>query len=262
MGVYRKRIFSGAVCEIEIFNAADTRSPVPEPKPVKLRTEEERAEYNRRKSEKRFIRLVNTNFDHNAYYVTLTYDKEHLPASYEEAERNLDNYKRRLKRNNPNAKIIAVTGRGKHSGRLHHHLIISGAAESDIIGKWEHGEIARAEHLRPHNYYNGEDFGEDYTGLAEYLFAHTEEVTKGRRWKQTKNLEQPKEEKPKKVCKAYSERKPPKAPKGYKLVSVYTSDYYGSGYIQFKFVRIPCGELHINRYSEKAKKAKPKKFSG
>ncbi len=256
MATYKKRTISGAVCEIEFFNAPESRSPSLKPKRESIRTDEERREYNRRKSEKHFVRLVNTNFDHNAYYVTLTYDNEHLPATYEEAERNLENYKRRLQRYNPNIKLIAVTGEGKNSGRLHHHLIILGAAEKDIIEKWTGGNIARAEHLRKHNYYNGVDQGEDFTALAEYLFHHTEQVTKGRRWKQTKKLEQPKEQKPQKVCRSYSEKKPPKAPEGYKLVAVQTSEYFGSGYVCFKYVRIPCEELNYNRYSDKAKKAK------
>lgn len=46
-------------------------------KPVNVRTEEEKARYNNHKSEKHFIRLVNTNFTSAAYYVTLTYNNEH-----------------------------------------------------------------------------------------------------------------------------------------------------------------------------------------
>lgn len=256
MSRYRKRTVAGAVIELEFFNAPESRFPSIKPLREKIRTEAERREYNRRKSEKHFTRLVNANFDHTAYYVTLTYDNEHLPLTIEEAEKNLENYKRRLQRNNPYAKIIAVTGRGRRSGRLHHHLIVSGVSESDIIGKWTGGEIARAEHLREHNFYNGVDCGEDFTGLAEYLFAHTDETLKGRRWKQTKTIEQPKADKPKKVSRFYSEKKPPKAPEGYKLVDVKSSEYFGSGYICFKFVRIPTESLNYNRYFSRGKSRK------
>lgn len=255
MSKYKKRTFSGAVCEIEIYNSSESRCPKLKPAPERIRTDEEKREYNRRKSEKHFIRVVNTNFTHNDYYVTATYCNELLPSSFEEATANVDNYVRRLRRTNPQAKIISVTGYGKRSGRLHHHLIISGVAESDIINKWNGGEIIRAEHLREHNIYNGKDYGEDFTALAVYLHTHTPENVKGRRWKQTRTIQQPKEEKPQKVSRLYSEYKPPKAPEGFALQEVHTSEYYGSGYICFKYIRTPTQELNINRYTQRAKKS-------
>lgn len=255
MATFKKRTFSGAVCEIEIFNAPESRSTSLKPKPETVRTEEERKAYNRQKSQKHFVRLVNTNFSHDSYYTTLTYDNEHIPATYEAAEKALELYIRRLRRTNPQAKIIGVTGYGKRSGRLHHHLIISGVSECDIVSKWNGGEIVRAEHLREHNFYNGRDHGEDFTALAIYLFSHTPENVKGRRWKQTKTIQQPKEEKPRKVSRLYSEYRPPKAPQGFVLQEIHTSDYFGSGYLCFKYTRIPSRELYINRYNQRAKKS-------
>lgn len=253
---YKKRTFSGAVCEIEVYSVSDRSTPKPKPTPEKLLTAEERAEYNRRKSEKHFIRLINTNFTHTAYYVTATYSNDKLPATYNEANNNLDNYIRRLRRTNPNAKIIAVTGFGKRSGRLHHHLIISGVSEDDIISKWNGGDIIRAEPLREHNYYNGLDHGEDYTALAVYLHSHTPLNAKGKRWKQTKTIQQPKEEKPKPIHRIYSENKPPKAPQGFMLCEAHTSEFFGSGYVRFKYIRIPQSKLQQNRFSDKAESKK------
>lgn len=253
MSRYKKRTFSGAVCEIEVFNCSESRCPKPKPDPGRIRTEEEKREYNRKKSEKHFVRLVNTNFDHAAFYVTATYSNEWLPSSYDEAAVNLDNYIRRLRRTNPQAKIIAVTGYGKRSGRLHHHLIISGVAEEDILSKWNGGEVIRAEHLREHNFYAGVDYGEDFTALAVYLHAHTRDNVKGRRWKQTKTIQQPREEKPKKIKRCYSENKPPKAPEGFVLQEVRTSEFFGSGYICFKYTRTPKQELEFNKFSQRAK---------
>ncbi len=106
-----KKTRSGAVCEIEVYSVPDgvklTKNT--EPKPQNVRIDEEKARYNNHKSQKRFIRLVNTNFTSTGYYVTLTYDNEHLPESYAEAVKNLDNYIRRLRYSNPHAKIVAVT---------------------------------------------------------------------------------------------------------------------------------------------------------
>lgn len=253
-GRYRKDTRSGAVHEIEIYSAPICRDPMPKPRPERVRSAEEREIYNRKKSEKHFVRLVNTNFTSKDYYVTLTYDNEHLPSCFEAAQNNLDNYTRRLKRGNPQAKIISVTGYGKKSGRLHHHLIISGVAEADIINKWNGGAVVRAEKLRAHNFYNGKDCGEDFTGLALYMFAHTPTDHKGKRWKQTKSIQQPYSEKPKAVSRVYSESRPPKAPNGFELAEVFTSDFYGSGYIRFKYVRIPQRELNINMFRHRAER--------
>lgn len=138
---------SGAVYEVEFYPVSETVRDFSnsKPEPANVRTDEEKARYNNHKSEKHFIRLVNTNFTSAAYYVTLTYANEHLPESYAEAVKNLDNYIRRLRYSNPHAKIVAVTGYGSRSGRLHHHLIISGVSEGDLLGKWLLGDIAKVE---------------------------------------------------------------------------------------------------------------------
>lgn len=242
----RQKTTSGAVCEIEIYTVPETTRNIrnSEPKPENVRTPEEKEEYNRHKSEKHFIRLINNNFTSNGYYVTLTYDNEHLPESYSEALRNIDNYTRRLKYSNPNARIISVTGYGSSSGRLHHHLIIESVSEADILSKWTFGTVAKAEHLREHNYYNGIDHGEDFTALAVYLHKHAPEEHKGKRWKQTTSIQQPVTEK-KEVKRAYSSERPPKAPKGYVFVEAKTSEYYKSSYMYFKYVREVTEPLNI-----------------
>lgn len=238
---------SGAVYEIEIYPVSDKVRDFSksEPKPVNVRTPEEKKQYNRHKSEKHFVRLVNKNFTGSGYYVTLTYDNEHLPQSYTAALKCLDNYIRRLRYSNQNARIIAVTGYGSRSGRLHHHLIIEGVSEGDILSRWNCGSVAKAEHLRKHNYYNGIDCGEDFTALAVYLHKHAPAEYKGKRWKQTKSIMQPIQEKARQVKRAYSPERPPKAPAGYVFVEARTSEYYKSGYVYFKYVREISEPLNI-----------------
>ena len=80
------------------------------------------------------------------------------------------------------------------------------------------------------------DHGQDYTGLANYLFDHWTPEQGGHRWRPTKNLRQPEREKPKEIKREYSEHKPPKAPKGYMLVESRATKY---GYLYFKYVKIP-----------------------
>lgn len=247
MPTCRRKTLSGAVLEIEQYTIPDNIVNIKRstPKIRKDLTPEEKAEHNRQKSEKHFIRIINTNFTSSAYYVTHTYDDEHLPVNYDEAVKIINKYSRRLKYSNPDARIIAVTGYGIISGRLHHHLIIDGVAESDILNKWIHGKVSKAEHLREHNYYNGIDHGEDFTDLACYLHRHTPPEHKGKRWYQTKNLQKPNQKPAKEVKTAYSEKNPPKAPKGYIFVESYRCTYYVSSYIRFKYVREVQKPLNI-----------------
>lgn len=233
---------SGDVLEQEIFCVAPNTKNLKgaEPKPLTERTEEEKEEYNRKQSLKRFIRIVNTNFGPPAYYVTNTFDDEHLPQDFKGARRALDNYFRRLQYAFPDMVGVAVMGRGKRHGRIHIHCIISGVDEKTIREKWTQGAIVRAEHLRKHNFYDGVDHGRDYTALATYLFNHwTAEQGGGKRWRQTKTIQQPDKKKPTIPKRRYSVDKPPKTPKGYILVEKRESKHYMGGYLYFKYVKIP-----------------------
>ena len=233
---------SGAVLEQEIFNVAPNTKNVKGavPKPLTERTAEEKEKYNLKQALKRFIRIVNHNFSPAAYYVTNTFDDAHLPQDFKAARRVLDNYIRRLQYAFPGMVAVAVMGRGKRSGRIHIHCIISGVDEKTIREKWTHGKIKRIEPLREHNFYNGVDHGRDYTALATYLFNHwTPEQGSGKRWKQTKTIQQPDRKKPTFPKRRYSLDKPPVTPKGYMLVEKRESAHYLGGYLLFKYVKIP-----------------------
>ena len=152
---------SGAVLEQEIFNVAPNTKNVKGavPKPLTERTAEEKEKYNLKQALKRFIRIVNHNFSPAAFYVTNTFDNAHLPKDFKAARRVLNNYIRRLQYAFPGMVAVAVVGRGKRSGRIHIHCIISGVDEKTIREKWTHGKIKRIEPLREHNFYNGVDHG-------------------------------------------------------------------------------------------------------
>lgn len=124
-------------------------------------------------------------------------------------------------------------GRGRNTHRYHIHIVSQGIPEEVIIAKWGFGKIQRIEHLRKNNRYNGKDYGQDYTGLANYLFDHWEPEQGKHRWKQTKNARQPEKETAKPVKRVYSESKPPKPPKGYVLMETRSNKY---GYLYFKYV--------------------------
>lgn len=98
------------------------------------------------------VRLINTNFTADDFFVTLTYSGDLEPKSEEQARRNVQNYIRRLKKymakgGLPELKYIYVTDRGRY---CYHHLILSGEISKEKIeALWfqKHGLVMRVEHL-------------------------------------------------------------------------------------------------------------------
>ena len=227
----KRRIFSGVVCEQEVYTVSDrTNIKKAEPR-QRFKDDEERAQHRIGISKRKHQRLVNENFSPLSLYSTLTFDDDSEVHTFSEARRIRDNYFRRLQRACPDAKIIIYMGRGKSTNRIHFHMISDGIPEETISGKWNDGSVIHIRHLREHNYYNGVDYGQDYTGLADYLFNHWTPEQGGHRWKATRNLRQPEKEAPTLALRTYTEKKAPIAPKGYKLVE--------ARYIYYKYVREP-----------------------
>ena len=233
----KRRTFAGVVCEQEVFNVSDRLRNVKGAEPrQRFKTEEEREQHRIGISRRKHARLFNENFSPRSLYSTLTLDNEHEVHDFRDMKRIRDLYVRRLKYAFPEAVIFAYIGKGKSTQRMHLHMVSNGVPEDFIKGKWEFGEIRRIEHLREHNYYDGVDHGQDYTGLANYLFDHWTPEQGGHRWKQTKNARKPEREDAKPAIRTYSETKPPIAPKGYILVETRSTKY---GYFYFKYVKEP-----------------------
>ena len=203
------------MCEQEVFTISDRVKDIRKAEPrQRFKTPEERAQHRINISRKKHARYFNENFNPRSLYSTLTFDVEHECHEYRDVKRIRDLFVRRLK--------------------------------DFIEKKWEFGSVLRIEHLREHNYYNGIDHGQDYTGLANYLFDHWTPEQGGHRWKQTRNAKKPEAEKPTEVKRSYSEAKPPRPPKGYIFVEAKSTKY---GYQYFKYVLEP----------PKRKRTKPKK---
>lgn len=237
MKTLKRRIFSGSVCEQIVYNAPDNVRNIQlyEPRRPRFKTEEERQQFLMAISRRLHARSVNANFGPTSLYSTLTFDDDHEVHTFKEAKRVRDNYIRVLKRRYPDAVIFAYVGRGKSTDRIHMHMLSEGIPRKFILEKWKQGKVCRVSKLRKHNYYDGVDHGQDYTGLANYLFKHWMPEVGGHRWKQTKNAKKPEAEAATevKIRGGYSERRPPKAPKGYKLVEIKTTQY---GFLYFKYV--------------------------
>lgn len=233
----KRRIYSGGVCEQEIFTVSDRIKDLKTAEPrQRFRTEAEREKHKLGISRRHHARIINENFNPHSLYSTLTMDNDHEVHTFEEARRVRDLFVRRLKYALPGAQISIYMGRGKSTKRIHFHMLSNDVPEKLIREKWQAGSIVRIEPLKEHNYYSGVDYGRDYTGLANYLFDHWTPEQGGHHWKQTKNMRPPEQEAPTIVKRCYSESKPPRAPKGYKQVECKGNQF---GYLCFKYVRIP-----------------------
>ena len=231
----KRRIFAGSVCEQEVYTVPERVKDAGryEPRP-RFSSKEEYEEFKRQIARRNFARKVNATFSPQSLYITLTLDRENEAHTYEEADAIINPLWRRLRRLNPDMQAVLSKGFGKRTSRIHFHMIVNGITEEQIREKWNAGKVARIEHLREHNYYNGVDHGQDYTGLANYLFDHWEPEQGARHYKGTRNLCEPEVEEATEVKRTYSESKPPKPPKGYKLVSAKITPY---GYMNFKYVK-------------------------
>ena len=252
----KKRIFSGDVLDQIVYNVPDGTRSVEDYDPEKQKKKrfEDEESYEKFKleiSRRNHIRLFNANFSPSSIYGTLTFDDDWEVHTFRDAKRIARNYIRRLKNKYPDAVVFLYMGRGKGTQRIHFHTVSEGIPEEFLSKKWTYGAVRRFEHLREHNWYDGVDHGQDYTGLANYLFNHWTEEVGGHRWIMTKNAKKPEEEKPTEVHVrgGYHSKRAPIAPKGYKLVSTKATQY---GCVYFKYVRLP----------EKKEKAKQHRHAG
>lgn len=231
----KRRIFSGAVCEQEVFTVSDgLRNLRKAEKRLRFHSDEERKQHRDGIARRHHARSFNANFNPGSLYSTLTMDNEHEVHTFDEAKRIRKVYIRRLKKHWPDAVIYAYLGRGKSTQRIHMHMVSNGIPEEAITSLWKCGTVSRCEHLRKKmRSDDGRDLGMDYTGLANYLFDHWTSEQGGHRWYQTRNARKAEKEEPV-VCKRdYTEAKPPKAPKGYRLTEARSTPY---GYLYFKYV--------------------------
>lgn len=138
---------------------------------------------------KRLSRLIMTNFCSSDYALHLTYDNENVPKDSTEAKRDVQNFIRRAKRYYASSgineiKYIWTTEQGGKSGRLHHHLIISGGVSRDKLERiWGKG-YANSKRLQFNE--NGVE------GLSRYI---TKSPVFFRKWSGSKNLNKPVERK-------------------------------------------------------------------
>lgn len=234
----KRSIFAGAVCEQIVYTVADSTRDIKNSKPKpRFRTNEERERHKSEIARRHNAQLLNNNFRAGiSLYSTLTFNDEYEVHTFSEARGIRNAFIRRLRRRFPDAKIMLYMGRGKSTERIHFHMVSDGIPKKVIREQWIYGGTGRIVPLREHNKYNGVDYGADFTGLANYLFYHWTHEQGGHRYYRTRNIETPKKERVTLIMRDYSVDKPPRTPKGYKIVEL---EYNEFGYLYFKYVKIP-----------------------
>ena len=196
--IREKRIKSGRLLEADFYPVYDSGKRMNERAVNERPTSEQMKAYNKKQSEKKFIRFVNCNFDEDDIFLHLTCSPENAPQDEEAMRRYVNNYLRRIdyyreKNKLSKLKYIYVleskTYRsGKYAGLVnwHCHLFMTGKGLSrdEAEKKWNLG-TANA------NRYQPDTFGPETA--ARYL---SKDPKGKKRFVCSKNLKKPIEGKP------------------------------------------------------------------
>ncbi len=142
---------------------------------------------NERETVKRLARILNCNFSTGLLWVTLKYSNGRLPESYEEAQKTMEKFLRKLRAGVEGLKYVDVTANWspKHDrpARLHHHIALPVDLSLDALRRlWPEGEIYIETVSRPG----------DLTGLAAYMLANVRGLEPGKKkYSCSKGLKKP-----------------------------------------------------------------------
>ena len=253
--LYREKIHEcGDYLEIDIFpvyKKAKSRGKKAKP------TSEAQQKLNQKNAERKIARLANTNFGRGDIRFDLTYNEKNKPKDAEDAQRQMQNFLRRVKYHRkkhgmPDLKYIAVTEFGEIKGRAHHHIIMNGGVSiADLADIWSKGYVT----VKPLQF---NEFGiED---LAEYMI---KSPTLYKRWNASKNLVQPKERqrdgrlsarRVKELCNVANDarREYEKLYEGYYFAGVRTffNDFNGGCYLSVQMYRAKTLKKKVQRRTE------------
>lgn len=245
MKLMKRRVWAGCTLDQEVMVVSDPQDgDIRKARPkLRFKNEEERAKHRLDRARREFIRRFNETFRAGDAYDTLTFDDAHEVHTFAEARRVRDNYYDRLRRACPEAVICIVMGRGKTTSRIHLHMVTQGVPEEVIRAKWKEGMVLQNEHreLREHNYYPDAegrkvDHGQDFRGLAAYLFDHWSEEQGGHYYKASRNMRAPEREEREECRELYTDHYPPEAPAGYQYIGCDTTPF---GFVCYHYIRTP-----------------------
>lgn len=185
-----KTIQSGDMLESEIYPVYEKRKDIPKRDKEKT-TNEWQEKLNEKNAKKKYVRIVNTNFNKNDLMVTLSYQDKYLPTE-KQAKKDVVNYLNRIKRYRKkmgleDLKYVYVLEfvdeAEQHKSkkiRIHHHIIMNAMDRDAAEDLWGKGR-AEAKRLQP------DEFGLE--GIARYMVKDS----RGKRWYGSRNLDKPTE---------------------------------------------------------------------
>ncbi len=184
---------------------------------------------NYRNAMNKIERLACANFTHNDLLISLNHTEETLPEAYEDAERELKNFLRRLDYRRKKAGLPPAKYMGTiefYEQRCNYHITITATDLNMIIDAWGKGGVNIKQMWK----------GSNFRGLTNYMTKEAEKYRppNKRRWIQSRNLTQPTASPPKIVGYTYEL----KTPKGYVKIDsqVYATEY---GYAEYaKYIRL------------------------
>ena len=137
---------------------------------------------------RKITRYINANFTERDIWLTVTYAPDKIPATPEEARKDLQAWLRRIKRRRARngmgpPRYLYVTEWADKDGKpthAHHHIVMDGELDRDTVEKsWGKGRT-NCRRLQP------DDFG--LSGLAAYI---TKGKRHAKRWGRSKGLKYP-----------------------------------------------------------------------
>lgn len=186
-----KEIRSGDQLEVEIYPefTKEQRNLIPD-EAKKNRQKQAQKNLNDKNSRKMCERVINENFTDRDIWATFTYSDDNMPASMEVAQKNMQNYIRRLnyqrkKQNLKNVRYVYVT-ECSDKGRWHHHIVMDGDIDMDTVeGTWNLGKRSEIRRLQKDE--NG------LVGMARYITKEKGKKGKYQKaWTASKGLRKPK----------------------------------------------------------------------
>ena len=187
-----KEIRAGSQLEVEIYPefSRAQKDLIPDEAKKKKQRQAQR-DLNDKNSQKECIRTIEENFTDKDIWGTLTYTNDTMPATEEEADRNMVNYIKRLnyrrkKMDMPNLRYVYTTECSER-GRWHHHIVLDGDMGMDTVeSTWKLGRRNQIRRLQRDE--NG------LIGMAMYITKKKRADGEGKyrkKWRASKNLRKP-----------------------------------------------------------------------
>lgn len=185
-----REIWAGEQLEIEIYPefTKGQRDDIPD-EGKKKRQQQAQRNLNDKNSRKMCERVICENFGNKDIWATFTYTDENMPVSIVVANRNMQNFIKRLnyrrkKKGLPNARYVYVT-ECSDKGRWHHHVVLDGDMDMDTVENvWKLGKRNELRRLQKDE--NG------LVGMAKYITKEKKEKNQ-KTWNASKGLRKPKE---------------------------------------------------------------------